>query len=238
MLKKLLAIAALAFGVTTSAQATYQSAVHITGKDPFSFTLQFAQKENTTIESAQLSLYFADPMDFFGKTNESLFVTVDNVYAGKVSNVGVFGQYYGFDILPALLGDGKLSVSLGFGCTKYSSSACFKQDVWLKDVLFAIQRVPTVPTVPTVPAVPAVPSVPPVPAVPAEPVPATPATPATPDQTLPLPVTPIDPIPSPVPVDMPETPNDTTNPAEVPEPATLLMFGLGLLAVAASRRRA
>ena len=224
-LKKTIVTAALALGASSAAHATYLTGVHITTDDPYSFKLSVAQEEGSTIDSAKLSLYFSDLNGYWFNSKETISIKFDNVLAGTVHNVNDFGKYYSFNVLPDLLSDGKLSVSISLGCSTGFLGLCYDQDVWLNDVLLAVNRVPTVPAAPTTPSVPTPPTVP---AIPAEPSP--PAEVPTPPPVATLPTTPVE-----MPADPVETP---TSPAEVPEPATLLTLGLGLLGLAAARRRA
>ncbi len=217
-LKKIIATAALALGASSAAHATYLTGVHITTDDPYSFKLGVAQEEGSTIESAKLSLYFSDLGGYWFNTKETISVKFDNVLAGTINNVNELGKYYSFNVLPDMLSDGKLSVSISLGCSTGFLGLCYDQDVWLNDVLLAVNRVPTKPAVPTPPTVPTIPAEPNPPAeVPLPPV-------------VTLPTTPVE-----MPADPVETP---VSPAEVPEPATLLTLGLGLLGLAAARRRA
>lgn len=224
-LKKTIVTAALALGASSAAHATYLTGVHITTDDPYSFKLSVAQEEGSTIDSVKLSLYFSDLNGYWFNSKETISIKFDNVLAGTVHNVNDFGKYYSFNVLPDLLSDGKLSVSISLGCSTGFLGLCYDQDVWLNDVLLAVNRVPTVPAAPTTPSVPTPPTVP---AIPAEPSP--PAEVPTPPPVATLPTTPVE-----MPADPVETP---TSPAEVPEPATLLTLGLGLLGLAAARRRA
>ncbi|MEW6370891.1 MAG: PEP-CTERM sorting domain-containing protein [Pseudomonadota bacterium] len=227
-LKKTIVTAALALGASSAAHATYLTGVHITTDDPYSFKLSVAQEEGSTIDSAKLSLYFSDLNGYWFNSKETISIKFDNVLAGTVHNVNDFGKYYSFNVLPDLLSDGKLSVSISLGCSTGFLGLCYDQDVWLNDVLLAVNRVPTVPSVPATPTTPSVPTPPTVPAIPAEPSP--PAEVPAPPPVATLPTTPVE-----MPADPVETP---TSPAEVPEPATLLTLGLGLLGLAAARRRA
>lgn len=224
-LKKTIVTAALALGASSAAHATYLTGVHITTDDPYSFKLSVAQEEGSTIDSAKLSLYFSDLNGYWFNSKETISIKFDNVLAGTVHNVNDFGKYYSFNVLPDLLSDGKLSVSISLGCSTGFLGLCYDQDVWLNDVLLAVNRVPTVPAAPATPSVPTPPTVP---AIPAEPSP--PAEVPAPPPVATLPTTPVE-----MPADPVETP---TSPAEVPEPATLLTLGLGLLGLAAARRRA
>lgn len=227
-LKKIIATAVLALGASSAAHATYLTGVHITTDDPYSFKLNVAQEEGSTIESAKLSLYFSDLGGYWFNTKETISIKFDNVLAGTINNVNELGKYYSFNVLPDMLSDGKLSVSISLGCSTGFLGLCYDQDVWLNDFLLAVNRVPTKPAVPTTPAVPTVPTTPTVPAIPAEPNPPAEVPAQPPVVTLPT-----------IPVEMPADPVETpASPAEVPEPATLLTLGLGLLGLAAARRRA
>ena len=217
-LKKIIATAALALGASSAAHATYLTGVHITTDDPYSFKLNVAQEEGSTIESAKLSLYFSDLGGYWFNTKETISIKFDNVLAGTINNVNELGKYYSFNVLPDMLSDGKLSVSISLGCSTGFLGLCYDQDVWLNDVLLAVNRVPATPSVPVTPSVPAIPAEPGAPA----------ETPA-PPPVVTLPTTPVE-----MPADPVETP---ASPAEVPEPATLLTLGLGLLGLAAARRR-
>ncbi|HBI67705.1 MAG TPA: hypothetical protein DDZ22_01415, partial [Massilia sp.] len=84
---------------------------------------------------------------------------------------------YGFDVMPSMLEDHKLNLSVSLGCTR-GIFFCYDQDVWLKNVHLDIKHVQI----------------------------------ATP----------------------PTNPNP---PSDVPEPATLLTLGLGMMGLAAARRR-
>jgi len=179
-LNNIAAAALLAFGVTSAAHATY-TATYITTSDPYAFTLTAAKKDGMTIESANLSLYFADHSDLFGSTKETITVNLDNQFGGKVSNVSYAGDYYNFNVLPSMLNDGKLAVSLSVGCNTAILGYClFEQDVWLKNALLTVKHVQIAP------------------------------------------------------VDGGTPPRA---PAEVPEPATLLTLAVGMLGLAAARRR-
>ncbi|QNA90607.1 PEP-CTERM sorting domain-containing protein [Massilia sp. Dwa41.01b] len=281
VLKKIITSAVLTLGITGAAHATFLSGAYITTGDPYNFTLQFAQQANTRIESAKLSLYFSDPIDYWFKTSETLTVKLDNTVAGIIRNVDADGDKYVFNVLPSLLSDGKLKVSLSLGCTTDYACVCIGQDVWLNDVLLAISRVSTVPTVPvkpvtpatpatpanpgsTTPVTPPAPTTPPIVTLPLPPTAIDPAVPKVPTEpapadttpplvTLPLPVTPFEPslpnvptmpdqpaVPSQpgIPADLPtEHAGNPAAPVDVPEPGTLLSLGLGLLGLAAVRRR-
>lgn len=215
ILNKILATATLAFGVTSAAQATYLPA-YLTTDDPYHAILHVQKQAGYEIESATLKLSFADPLNLTWSTKETISVRLDNVLAGTVTNVTDYATY-SFNVLPALLDDGKLNLSVSLGCTQ-GLFFCYGQDVWLKNILLEVNRVPTKPTVPTKPAEPLPPAE----------QPTTPELPTIPPVVT-LPGTPGE-LPT-VPVDIPGTP------ADVPEPATLLTLGLGLLDLAAARRR-
>jgi len=175
MLKKIIATAVLALGFASAAQATYLPA-YVTTDNPYDLTLKIAEKEGYEIESAKLYLSFADPLNLALTTRETITVKLDNIFVDTIKNVSHYVTY-GFDVMPSMLEDHKLNLSVSLGCTR-GIFFCYDQDVWLKNVHLDIKHVQI----------------------------------ATP----------------------PTNPNP---PSDVPEPATLLTLGLGMMGLAAARRR-
>lgn len=142
-LKRMLATAALAFGVCGSASAelithTVDPLIDFNINSYISLTYLHDLRDDglpgPVIHSASLAIYLYDITDLARAHGETVTFRFDGAVGGNTSNVTLWGQDYIFDLDTSVLDDGMLWVTLNVGCDR---RGVFGICVSPQDVMFA-----------------------------------------------------------------------------------------------------